>query len=65
MVREECPVCKRNGRREDCVVCGGENEVYKAPVNNTAIWKYWMADMVDGQVVRGGEHDIQDARDPA
>ena len=65
MVREECPVCKKNGHSDTCHVCGGGNIVYKEPVSNTAIWKYWMADMVEGQIVRGADDDIQDTRDPA
>ena len=60
MVREGCPVCKRNGSSDTCHVCGGGNIVYKEPVSNTAIWKYWMADMVDGKVVIGGEHGQSD-----
>ena len=59
MIQEECPVCKRNGSSDTCHVCGGGNVVCKKRVDNTAIWKYWMVDMEDGRVIRGGVYDEQ------
>lgn len=65
MVREECPVCKRNGSSDNCPMCGGGNTVYKEPVQDRInLWKYWMADMVDGQIITGGNNDVQGSRDP-